>query len=401
MIGVPHCSPGPSCAELESQEGRAGADVSMLMLSSGGNTSSSPPPLPSTATAPTHPFLWAVVRVGLWVFLTVQFSLWCALWGTLVVQPEWGLFLTTSAAVVAGVLMSGAVAVAVLAQEVCRLHEVIAHHTAQSPSNEVLPAEPVSVVSLGVPQEAKAIPRPLRVTAMDLTGKVNRVFLVRHGVSVGNKNLSTYDHQTDHFIPLHDEGRTMALAAGRAIAQFYEEKGGVTPGGKLHLWLSSFERTRATAGWLHTQVRDLVHSIHDNALLVEQDFGLFEGMGFTRAADMFPVEYARYQRARTLGGSYWARIPLGESRADVALRCLQFFRKLHSCASKYNGTDHIIVTHGVTLRAFVMSWMQHTPDWFENEPNPQNCAVRLLERGSMGNFVDRGYIFEGFPAERG
>ena len=60
------------------------------------------------------------------------------------------------------------------------------------------------------------------------------------------------------------------------VATTLAEKGGVTPGGKLHLWLSSFERTRATAGWLHTQVRDLVHSIHDNALLVEQDFGLFE-----------------------------------------------------------------------------------------------------------------------------
>ncbi|MBL0216079.1 MAG: histidine phosphatase family protein, partial [Myxococcales bacterium] len=48
--------------------------------------------------------------------------------------------------------------------------------------------------------------------------------------------------------------------------------------------------------------------------------------------------------------------------------------------------------HGVTLRAFVMMWCHFSPEWFEAETNPHNCAVRLIDLG-----VDRGYLFDGFP----
>jgi hypothetical protein len=30
-------------------------------------------------------------------------------------------------------------------------------------------------------------------------------------------------------------------------------------------------------------------------------------------------------------------------------------------------------------------------EWFEKEPNPWNCSIRLIE-----NNVDKGYIFQGF-----
>ena len=65
----------------------------------------------------------------------------------------------------------------------------------------------------------------------------------------------------------------MAVHAGGVIASCFSEN---PPQGKVHIWQSSYERARATAGWLHTQIKDTVDRIHDNALLVEQDFGLFE-----------------------------------------------------------------------------------------------------------------------------
>ena len=50
----------------------------------------------------------------------------------------------------------------------------------------------------------------------------------------------------------------------------------------------------------------------------------------------------------------------------------------------------IVVCHGVTLRAFIMSWLRLTPEWFEAEQNPGNCSIRLLSENE-----DHGYIYKG------
>ena len=41
-----------------------------------------------------------------------------------------------------------------------------------------------------------------------------------------------------------------------------------------------------------------------------------------------------------------------------------------------------------------MMWLHHTPEWFDAEPNPGNCSVRLIE-GERSNYVDRGYVVGG------
>ena len=38
-----------------------------------------------------------------------------------------------------------------------------------------------------------------------------------------------------------------------------------------------------------------------------------------------------------------------------------------------------------------MMWCHLTPEWFEEERNPKNCAIRLLD-----GHEDKGYIFDGF-----
>jgi broad specificity phosphatase PhoE len=84
-------------------------------------------------------------------------------------------------------------------------------------------------------------------------------------------------------------------------------------------------------------------------------------------------------------------MPLGESRFDVATRVHQAFGTFQRDAEKHGIVNIIVVCHGVTLRAFVMMWCHLTPEWFEAEPNPKNCAIRLID-GSE----DKGYIFPGF-----
>ena len=72
----------------------------------------------------------------------------------------------------------------------------------------------------------------------------------------------------------------------------------------------------------------------------------------------------------------------------MALRIRLFFGTIQRDAERHDIRNIIIVCHGVTLRAFVMSWLHLTPEWFEAERNPTNCAIRLVSDNA-----DEGYIF--------
>ena len=105
----------------------------------------------------------------------------------------------------------------------------------------------------------------------------------------------------------------------------------------------------------------------------------------------YPNEHEHYAKQEAFEGRFWARMPLGESRFDVATRVHQAFGTFHRDNDDHGISNIIVVCHGVTLRAFTMMWLHRTPEWFEAEPNPKNCAVRLIEHGE-----DKGYVFPGF-----
>ena len=84
-------------------------------------------------------------------------------------------------------------------------------------------------------------------------------------------------------------------------------------------------------------------------------------------------------------------MPLGESRFDVATRVHQAFGTFHRDAERHNVETLVIVTHGVTIRAFLMMWLHKSVEWFENEPNPKNCSIRLVDSKQ-----DHGYVFPGY-----
>ena len=102
----------------------------------------------------------------------------------------------------------------------------------------------------------------------------------------------------------------------------------------------------------------------------------------------------------------WPRVQLlvvgavlspGKRTVTAALRVLGLaddpaFGTFHRDAEYHGIRDIVVICHGVTLRAFVMMWCHLSPEWFEAERNPGNCAVRFIESG-----VDQGYLFDGFP----
>lgn len=220
-----------------------------------------------------------------------------------------------------------------------------------------------------------------------------RIVLVRHGESFGNVDAAVHADTADHAIPLSDRGREQALEAGRRLNAYYREQFG-DPSQRPHirLWTSPYRRTRETAAAILTQTSEWITDQREHILLCEQQFGLFDGVPDEDLPMRFPEEHAHYDKCARFEGRFWARMPLGESRFDVAQRVHQAFGTFHRDATERGICDIVVICHGVTLRAFVMMWCHLSPEWFESEPNPNNCAIRIIN--DQG---DCGYLFDGFP----
>lgn len=62
--------------------------------------------------------------------------------------------------------------------------------------------------------------------------------------------------------------------------------------------------------------------------------------------------------------------------------------KRHDLFASYRFTNFDGFSHGVTLRACVLRYFGLAPEWFEEEPNPKNCSIRMIQ-----GVTDQGYIW--------
>jgi len=212
-----------------------------------------------------------------------------------------------------------------------------------------------------------------------------KIYLVRHGESASNVDKSLHKTTADHAIPLSPKGREQARKAGEKLNEYLSHD--YLPHKSCRLWTSPYCRTRETADEIQKAADRWIEDRKEHILLCEQQFGLFDGLTNEELAKVYPDEHAFYNKCEEFGGRFWARMPLGESRFDVATRVHQAFGTFHRDHDKYGVRNIIVICHGVTLRAFVMMWCHLTPEWFDAEPNPPNCAIRLIENGK-----DKGYL---------
>ena len=215
------------------------------------------------------------------------------------------------------------------------------------------------------------------------------IYLVRHEESLSNVNKTVHKTLPDHAIGLSMQGLKQAHAAGEALRDHLEAQSSDTLKKNVRLWTSPYKRTRQTAGQLLYSLDPWVCDVREHVLLCEQQFGLFDGLFDDELQAQFPCEHAYYAKHEAHEGRFWARMPLGESRFDVACRVHQAFGTFHRNADKHGIDTIIVVCHGVTLRAFVTMWCHKPFEWFDREPNPANAAIRWLNHGD-----DRGYIHE-------
>lgn len=216
-----------------------------------------------------------------------------------------------------------------------------------------------------------------------------RILLVRHGESAVNVNSCLTQEVADHAVPLTENGQAQARRAGLFIRRFFED---LPSGEPVRLWQSPYKRARQTADAIMRIAGDVIRDRREHINLVEQQFGLFDGIPDKELPLRFPAEYAHYRKCEEHSGKFWARMPLGESRFDVAVRVREFFPELHQDLERHGIANVVVVSHGVTIRAFLMQWLHLSPEWFEAERNPGNCFIRLIEGEE-----DAGTLYRGEP----
>jgi len=213
-----------------------------------------------------------------------------------------------------------------------------------------------------------------------------RIYLVRHGESLANVDREIHKTMPDHAISLSEKRIKEAKTAGIVLKDYFAKEYDYV--GHVRLWTSPYKRTRETAKYFSKTCSPIISSYKEHILLCEQQFGLFDGIQEEELPNLFPNEHAHYKKCEDFEGRFWARMPLGESRFDVATRVHQAFGTFIRDREHHNIKDIIIICHGVTLRAFVMMWCHLTPEWFDEEPNPKNGSIRLIENG-----IDKEYIW--------
>lgn len=209
------------------------------------------------------------------------------------------------------------------------------------------------------------------------------IFLIRHGESVSNIGANYEKRIPDHLVELTEKGKEQARENGKWLAD-YCRKNGVDLT-RARIWRSPYARTRQTCEEFNKFLN--IEDIREDITLTEQQFGLFDSVPEEDWGRLYPNEFYEYKRQCSNYGKFYARLPLGESPFDVAIRIHQFMGTIHRDLNKHGIDTLFIFTHGTTLRTFLLRWFHYSPEWYQEERNPRNCWIREI-RGHE----DMGYI---------
>lgn len=215
------------------------------------------------------------------------------------------------------------------------------------------------------------------------------IFLIRHGESMQNTGENFEIKLPDHKVYLTKEGEKQADLAGKFLKGFVLEKN--IDISNATLWVSPFTRTRQTAKIINSHLN--ITDIKEDITLIEQRYGLFSDNPIEECRKRFPEQFELYDRYYQNDGKFYAKLPQGESPYDVALRMKQFIETIFRDLNE--GKDNLfIVSHGTTIRAFLLNWFHYSPEWFNDEPNMRNCAIRYIEKNNNIS-TDNHYIYGG------
>lgn len=189
--------------------------------------------------------------------------------------------------------------------------------------------------------------------------------LVRHGQSAANVGVLTAQDVGDSNIELTERGHAQAEAAGRTLGSEFVRD--------AVIYCSPYRRTRQTLdGLLRGAGLDERPPVLEDPRLREVEHGYYD--------------YESQQWDRATHGWFYYRFRGGESPADCFDRVSTFLETMMRQVQRKQCERILIVSHGLTIRCFVMRFLHLSVEQFEALANPDNGAIVTI--GLRGTVAD-------------
>lgn len=191
-----------------------------------------------------------------------------------------------------------------------------------------------------------------------------RIILVRHGESQGNADKKIYLNIPDYALELTERGIFQANEAGKKLKELIGNE-------SVFFYISPFHRARMTFESIATYFTMEQFKHREDPRLREQDWGHLRNLEDNLSNEKYRDSY----------GTFYFRIPDGESAADAYDRVSDFLSTLHRDFEKEDFPENVvIVNHGMTARLFLMRWFHWTVEEFESLANPKNCQIIVMNK---------------------
>ena len=202
------------------------------------------------------------------------------------------------------------------------------------------------------------------------------ILLVRHGESEGNSEEVDPQQEGDFCLNLTESGRTQAYNRGKKIGEEYIQS--------ALIYNSPYFRTRQTLD----RILDGARIKNKNELVMYEDPRLREvEHGFHGTT----IDVEKQRHLRKIHGYFYYRYKGGESPADCFDRVATFLESMRRQMERKNKDKVLIVSHGLTIRCFVMRFLHLTVEEFDSMKNPGNCdQIRI---SNIENITEERRIF--------
>jgi len=200
--------------------------------------------------------------------------------------------------------------------------------------------------------------------------KPKRIILIRHGESQANVDKYLFGSVPDYTIELTDFGREQAREAGKRLKELVQDE-------SLYFYVSPFWRARSTFEGVASAFPRNRFEYSEEPRLREQEWG------YLRCNE----DFDKICRERREYGTFYYRIPGGEAGSDVYDRMNDLLGSLYrDFSDKDYPQNCVLVTHGLTIRLFIMRFFHLTVEEFELMIAPKNCSLVILELQDDGHY---------------
>eukprot|EP01089_Gocevia_fonbrunei_P020745 TRINITY_DN7798_c0_g1_i1.p1 TRINITY_DN7798_c0_g1~~TRINITY_DN7798_c0_g1_i1.p1 ORF type:complete len:318 (+),score=31.85 TRINITY_DN7798_c0_g1_i1:101-1054(+) len=205
-----------------------------------------------------------------------------------------------------------------------------------------------------------------------ILNRPKRIILIRHGESEGNIDAKIYSVTADNQVPLTYKGKLQAEEAGRKLIDLVQDE-------TVRFFVSPYQRSLQTFEYIlkGSGISKSKYSVREEPRLREQDWGNFQN----------PENVKLSMLERRKFGAFYFRFPQGESGADVYDRVTSFWESVYRefkfthCLENF-----VMISHGVTLRLFLMRYFKWTVEEFHSLWNFQNCQMVIMELNDQGTY---------------